>query len=119
VTTTEGPAVLAITDEVVGHTRVVRCAGEIDMATAPGLRTRLSGLQIDGPPRLLIDLTEVTFIDSLGLGALIGAHKRARVLQGSFLVVPGPAARRLLTATALDRVFDVHDTVESAINHAG
>ena len=71
---------------------MVRCVGEIDVATVPGLRDRIARLQIDGPPHLVVDLTGVTFIDSLGLGALIGAHKRARVLQGSLAIVASPAS---------------------------
>jgi anti-sigma B factor antagonist len=116
VTTIDDQPILAVNDELVGETRVVRCVGEIDMASAPALRERISSLQIDGPPNLVLDLTGVTFIDSLGLGALIGAHKRARVLQGSLRMVPGDAARRVLAATALDRVFDLRDTVEAALH---
>ena len=115
VTTIGDQPLLAITDELVGQTRVVRCVGEIDMATVPRLRDRVANLQIDGPPHVVVDLTEVTFIDSLGLGALIGIHKRARVLQGSLVIVPGVAARRLFTATALDRVFDIRDTLDDAL----
>jgi anti-sigma B factor antagonist len=116
VTTTEDPPMLTVSDEVVGDTRVVRCSGEIDMATVPTLREEISRLQIDGPPRLVVDLTEITFIDSLGLGALVGAHKRARVLQGSLAIIPSAATQRVLTATALDRVFEIHETVEAALD---
>ena len=116
-TTIDDQPILAITDELVGETRVVRCVGEIDLATVPGLRDRVTGLQVDGPPRLVIDLTGVTFIDSLGLGALIGFHKRARVLQGSLVVVPSQAARRVLAATALDRVFVIRETLDDALAH--
>ena len=105
---------LAVSDELVGQTRVVRCAGEIDLATVPELRDRISLLQVDGPPHLVIDLSGVTFIDSLGLGALIGAHKRARVLQGSLVLIPSDAATRVFAATALDRVFDIRATLAEA-----
>lgn len=107
--------ILAITDELVGETRVLRCVGEIDISSAPALRARISSLQIDGPPHLVLDLSGVTFIDSLGLGALIGAHKRARVLRGSLVLVPSDAARRLFSATALDRVFELRPTLEDAL----
>lgn len=117
-TTIDDPPILAITDELVGETRVLRCVGEIDIATVPELRDRITRLQVDGPPRLVVDLTGVTFIDSLGLGALIGAHKRARVLQGSLIVIPSPAANRVFTATALDRVFDLCETLDEAIAYS-
>jgi anti-sigma B factor antagonist len=116
VSTIDDPSILAVADELLGMTRVVRCVGEVDMASAPALRARLSSLQIDGPPRLVLDLTGITFIDSLGLGALIGAHKRARVLRGSLVMVPSDAVRRVLAATALDRVFDLRDTVDAALD---
>ena len=115
-TTIDDQPVLAITHEIVGETRVVQCVGEIDLATVPGLRDRVAALQVEGPARLVIDLTGVTFIDSLGLGALIGIHKRARVLQGTLVVVPSDAARRVLAATALDRVFAIRDSVDDALS---
>ena len=115
-TAIEDPPILAVSDELVGPIRVVRCSGEIDLATVPALRDRVSRLQVDGPSRLVIDLSGVTFIDSLGLGALIGAHKRARVLKGSLVVVPSEAASRVFAATALDRVFDIRATLEDALD---
>jgi anti-sigma B factor antagonist len=116
VTSADDQPLLAVTDELVGATTVVHCVGEIDLATVPRLRNRLAQLQVDGPPRLVVDLVGVTFIDSLGLGALIGAHKRARVLQGSFAVVPSESTRLVLAATALDRVFEIHPTVAAAVD---
>ncbi|MEP9364890.1 STAS domain-containing protein [Nocardioides sp. CN2-186] len=107
---------LVITDEQAGTTTVVRCAGEIDIATVPYLRDRLQQLQIDGPSDLVIELEQVTFIDSVGLGALIGAHKRARVLQGTFTIVcTCRPVLRVLSATALDRVFRVVPTMDEAL----
>ena len=117
-TTIDDQPILAISDEIVGETRVVRCVGEIDIATVPGLRDRVTSLQVDGPARLVIDLSGVTFIDSLGLGALIGIHKRARVLQGSLVVVPSRAAARVFTATALDRVFEIRETLDAALDYS-
>ena len=114
-TTLDDQPVLAVTDDHTGHLTVVRCVGEIDLATVPGLRERISRLQIDGSAHLVVDLTGVTFIDSLGLGALIGAHKRARVLQGSLLNVPCDAVLRVFAATALDRVFEIRATVAEAL----
>jgi anti-anti-sigma factor len=113
--TIDDQPILAVTDEIVEGTRVLRCVGEIDLASAPGLRARLSDVQVDGPPHVVLDLTGVTFIDSLGLGTLIGAHKRARVLRGSLVIVPSDAARRVLAATALDRVFEIRATLAEAL----
>ena len=95
---------------------VVRCAGEIDLATVGALRSTLQALQLDGPSRLVLVLDEVTFMDSLGLGVLIGTHKRARVLQGSMVIVcTSDRVMGVLRATSLDRVFRIVDGLEDAL----
>jgi anti-sigma B factor antagonist len=107
---------LTIAEERSGDVTVVRCAGEVDIATVARLRDRLSTLQVDGATTLVLDLDEVTFLDSLGLGALIGAHKRARVLRGSFVIVcTSRPVLRVLSATALDRVFTVVDSLDEVL----
>lgn len=110
------PLVVEVDDVPAGGATVVRCVGEIDIATAPYLRERLQQLQIDGPADLVLDLDGVSFIDSVGLGALIGAHKRARVLQGTLTIVcTSRPVLRVLTATALDRVFRLVTTLDEAV----
>jgi anti-sigma B factor antagonist len=99
-----------------GDVTVLRCAGEIDIATVSLLRDRIAQVQVDGRARLVLDLDEVTFMDSLGLGALIGAHKRARVFQGTLVIVcTSRPVLRILSATALDRVFTIVSTVDDAL----
>ena len=116
VSTTDHVRPLVVVDEQSGETTVVRCVGEIDIATVPYLRDHLQRVQIDGPAHLVLDLDQVTFIDSIGLGALIGAHKRARVLQGSLtLVCTSRPVLRVLSATALDRVFRVVASLDEAV----
>ena len=106
---------LTITEEHRDGVAVVRCAGEIDLATVGALRAKVQALQVDGPSRLVLVLDEVTFIDSIGLGVLIGAHKRARVLQGSLvLVCTSDRVMNLLRATSLDRVFRIVDGLDDA-----
>lgn len=107
---------LTITEERLDDVTVVRCAGELDLATVGQLRARLQDLQVDGPVEIVVVLDEVTFMDSLGLGALIGAHKRARVLQGSLVVVcTSRPVLRVLTATAMDRVLRIVDSLDEAL----
>lgn len=108
---------LTIAEEARGDGVVVlRCAGEVDLATAPALRERLHAAQVDGASHLIVVLDEVRFLDSLGLGALIGAHKRARVLQGTFAVVCTSApVLRVFEATAMHRVFRVVGTLDEAL----
>ena len=95
---------------------VLRLAGEFDVYTAPQLRERVIELVDGGTRHILADLREVTFLDSTGLGALIGALKRLRAGDGSLTLVTG-AERilRLFRVTGLNRVFVVRASVQEAI----
>ncbi|GAB6987606.1 STAS domain-containing protein [Nocardioides pyridinolyticus] len=107
---------LTLTEERHGDAVVVRCAGELDAATVGALRTRLQEVQVDGASELVVVLDEVTFMDSLGLGALIGAHKRARVLQGSLTIVcTSRPVLTVFTATSMHRVLRIVDSLDEAV----
>jgi anti-sigma B factor antagonist len=94
---------------------VVALAGEIDLYNTPAVRTALLEAVGRAPRRLVVDLAEVTFLDSTALGALVEA--RAKLGDGGAFVLaaPGLEARRALEVSGLDRHFAVHDTVESAL----
>ena len=83
---------------------IVRLAGEIDLETAPKVRDELAALTGD----LVVDLTDVTFVDSQTIGLLISEHKR-RVAAGERLVVTGssPMALRAFQICGVDRVLDL------------
>jgi anti-sigma B factor antagonist len=90
--------------EVDGWT-VVGASGELDLYTSPTLRTAIHDAATPGA-KIAVDLTDVSFIDSSGLGAIVGALKHVRELDGSFAVVApddGPLSR-LLTLTGLDQI---------------
>ena len=96
---------------------VVRVVGEVDLATAPELQARLAELPADGGT-VIIDLSEVTFLDSTGLSVLVAGWKRLSEGgdKASFrLVVNRPAIHRVLEVTGLTHVFDVFATLEEAI----
>ena len=96
--------------------RVLRLAGEIDVATAPRLRDRLVQLVTEGPPQLVVDLSGVTFIDSMGLGALISGLKRARAHDGDLrLAGASDHVARVLAITRLDQAFVVGDSAADAM----
>ena len=89
--------------------------GEVDISTATQLRERLSGLA-DGGPTLIVDLNRVTFIDSAGLGALVGAARRAAAHGGSLhAVCARPQTRMLLWLTGVDRRIPLAATVDGAL----
>lgn len=90
-------------------------AGELDVVGGPDLRQHVMAATQTGSFHLVLDLTGVDFIDSFGLGVLVGALKRTRLAGGDVrLVVPEPRIRRVLEVCDLDRVFDIVDTVGSA-----
>lgn len=91
-------------------------AGELDVVGAPDLRQHVMAAVRTGTHRLVLDLTGVDFIDSFGLGVLIGALKRVRLLDGDLrLVVPEPRVRRVFEVCDLDRVFTLHASLEEAV----
>jgi anti-sigma B factor antagonist len=100
-----------------GETPVVRVVGEVDIATAPVLRARLE--QLPAPTRrVVVDLSEVTFLDSTGLSVLVGAWKRfsGDDSEGDLrLVVVRPTIQKVLEITGLDQVFSVFATLAEAL----
>jgi anti-sigma B factor antagonist len=95
---------------------VVVVRGEIDVATAPRLREELISLVNEGRLRLVVDLDSVDFIDSTGLGVLVGALKRIRTHDGELvLVCTAPRITKGFEITGLDRVFSIHDSVDAAV----
>lgn len=94
---------------------VVTLAGELDVYTVSSLRATLDDLLVDGASPVVVDLTDLTFMDSSGLGALVAAHKKARVLKGALKVVCHEGViMRLLSVTGLVRVLQLVPSVESA-----
>ena len=87
----------------------VSVVGDIDVATAPSLRSRIREA-VDANPGEAItgDLSGLDFIDSTGLGVLVGALKYARQSEGSVVLSrPRPEIWKVFTITGLDRVFEV------------
>lgn len=89
--------------------------GEIDFATGPQLKDAISERLDAGDVHLVIDLLDVEFIESTGLGALIGGRRRALALDGSLsLVCTDEQILKVFRITGLDKVFDIHGTVADA-----
>jgi len=99
-------------DETDAYT-VCRPVGELDAYTVAQFRESL--VELSTRPRLLIDLSEVPFMDSAGLGALIGGIRRAREANGDVAVACSrPTLTRLLHTTGFDRIVAVTETVDAA-----
>ena len=103
----------AVDDE----THVVAVTGEIDLFTAPEFKQRVSAPVDAGRVRVIVDLTETTFIDSSSLGVLIGAHRRLRRLEGELVIVcSNDAIIKTFRITGLDGVFTIVSTLDEAFN---
>ena len=99
-------------EDAPGYT-VCRPIGELDAYTVGQFREALGSLAQQ--PQVLIDLSDVPFMDSAGLGALIGGIRRAREAGGDVVVACSrPTLTRLLHTTGFDRIVHVAETVEEA-----
>ena len=94
---------------------VVSLVGELDLYNAHVVRERLAAATNDGGERLVVDLSDVTFIDSTGLGVLVEARSRLANRRAFVVVAPGVEARRALEISGLDRHFAVRETLEAAL----
>jgi anti-sigma B factor antagonist len=98
-----------------GHA-LVRIAGEIDVFTAPRLRERLADLVTAGDVHIILDMSQVEFLDSTGLGVLVGGLKRVRTRDGSLtVVIKAERLVRIFRITGLIKVFSPFSTVADAI----
>ncbi|NYI58117.1 STAS domain-containing protein [Cellulomonas soli] len=105
-----------VTSEDVDDRTVVTVSGEIDVSSADALRDRLGLLLDEDRTDLVVDLRAVAFMDSTGLGVLVGTLKKVRTVGGRLeLVVDTERLLRLFQLTALDQVFTVHRTLEDAL----
>jgi anti-sigma B factor antagonist len=102
------------------NTTALRITGEIDVFTSTTLKTAINTAIEGGSSRIVLFMENVEYLDSTGLGVLIGALKNLREKQGS-LVLIAPTARvlRLFDLTGLVTVFTIYQTVEEANAHEG
>lgn len=111
---------LSLSTRTVAGRRVLDVGGEIDVYTAPQLRERLVALVEDGARQIVVDLSRVEFLDSTGLGVLVGALKRLRSVSGDLsLVCPRERLLKIFRITGLDGVFTIHDSVGAATSGTG
>jgi anti-sigma B factor antagonist len=97
------------------HT-VLEVGGEIDVYTAPQLRERLIELVEGGNAHIVVDMERVEFLDSTGLGVLVGGLKRVRVHDGSLrLVCAQERILKIFRITGLEKVFGIYPSVEDAL----
>lgn len=95
---------------------IVDVEGEIDVYTAPRLRELLIELVNEGHHQLIVNMEKVEFLDSTGLGVLVGGLKRVRAHDGSLdLVCNQERILKIFRITGLTKVFGIHGTVDEAV----
>ncbi len=95
---------------------VIAVGGEIDVYTAPKLREKLISLVESGSYQLIVDMEGVEFLDSTGLGVLVGGLKRVRAHDGWIdLVCTQSRILRIFRITGLNKVFSIYDSVAEAV----
>ena len=107
-----------MTVEVTEHdgAAVLAVRGEVDVATAPRLREHVVDAVSNGYRYIVLDLDGVEFLDSTGLGVLVGALKRVRTHEGELhFVCTQPRILKVFDITGLDRVLSIHTTVAGAL----
>jgi anti-sigma B factor antagonist len=103
-------------DSLDSDRHVVAVRGEIDLFTAPDLKTTLVAAIDAGKSRIVVDLTETTFLDSTALGVLIGAVKRLRARDGALTLVNTDAnIAKTFEITGLDQIFTISASRDEAI----
>jgi anti-sigma B factor antagonist len=99
-----------------GATITLTLTGELDLHTVVLLRMRLAEAIAQGSSDVLVDLSDLTFIDSMGLATLLnGLRRLTRADRRMLIVSPGGPALRMLRLTRLDTTFDVHESVGAAM----
>lgn len=99
-----------------GKWMVVDVKGEVDVYTAPKLREKIVDLVTQGSHEIIVNLEGVEFLDSTGLGVLVGGLKRVKSHDGTMaLVCTKPKILKVFSITGLSKVFPIFDTVQEAV----
>ncbi len=107
---------LAVSRQSVDGVPVVAVSGEVDVYSAPALKESLTELLQGGASTVIVDLTDVGFLDSTGLGALVEARSATTEAGGALaLVCNQDRILKLFSITGLDGVFSLHPTVDAAV----
>lgn len=107
------------TRKVLDHA-VLEVGGEVDVFTAPRLKDELAALARAGERNVVVELSGVGFLDSAGLGVLVGAHQRLSAGGGALSIAcPEDRLPRIFRIPGLDNVLAIHPSVEAAIGAIG
>ncbi|RME45845.1 MAG: anti-sigma factor antagonist [Chloroflexi bacterium] len=101
-----------------GSINIVELAGDLDVSGAPALQEALQQIIDNGGQQVVVNLGEVPFMDSSGLGVLVAAYRRMAAVGGQIaLASPRPTLQKVFKLTRTDRLFKTFDQVNDAVAH--
>jgi len=107
---------LLISNTTADRALVIHVDGELDVFTAPRLKEAVDSGMAQGHQQMVVDLTNVAFIDSTALGVLVGSLRRVRAEDGDLrLVMNNPHLEKMFRITGFDSMFSIHRSVEDAM----
>jgi anti-sigma B factor antagonist len=110
------PTFAVVEIDLPDRTRVLAASGEVHVTTAPDLADHLNAAVDAGRNRIVLDFSQVEFIDSTGLSVLLAALRRVVLDDGALVIVcTNPTVLRLFEITRLDTTFDIVATREAAL----
>ena len=115
VETSANPSPCTVSADWQDTTVIIRCAGVLDMLTSPQLEREIATALGKQPTSLIVDLTEVDFLASCGMSALIGCHDECTPKVRFTVVADGPATSRPMELIGLTSIIDVCPTLEAAM----
>jgi anti-sigma B factor antagonist len=113
--TTNGPRAAIEAEQPDWPGALIVATGELDVQSLPDLRARLAEAVDGGATRLVVDLAQVSFIDSLSLSALVGTHRKLGDSGRLAIVAVHDYVKLILQASGLEQVLDVFTTREQAV----
>ncbi|MBE9230041.1 STAS domain-containing protein [Phormidium sp. LEGE 05292] len=106
------------TRDVKENYQLFRLAGLLDAFSEPNFRKAIVGfIQQDGPKNIILDLSQIDFLDSSGLGALVQIAKEAQNNNGSLQIVPNPRVTQTVKLVRLEKFLSLQSSVEAALEN--
>jgi anti-sigma B factor antagonist len=114
-TTPASVSTCVVSERSVDDVTIVAASGVVDMLTAPQLEQALNAALDKKPGNLVVDLTEVEFLASAGMGVLVAAHDEAGTVTRLCVVAEGPATSRPLKLVGIADIVPLFATLDEAI----
>jgi anti-sigma B factor antagonist len=114
-TPTASGSTCEVSERWIGRVAIVATSGVVDMITAPRLENAIKAALAKSPEGLVVDLTDVEFLASAGMGVLVAAHDEAGDGVGIHIVAEGPATSRPLKLVGIADIVPLHATLDEAL----